>query len=66
MKKYTAEITGDYENVKYEIDGWGQTPQDFHKTVITEHIKWPHEEVLNIFNERGNRVFNIKRGFNGS
>lgn len=66
MKKYTAEISDDYETVQYVIDGWGHTPQEFHKIVITEHIKWPNEEILNIFNECGHRVFNIKRGFNGS
>ena len=66
MKKYTAQITDDYKNVKYEIDGWGNTPQEFHKTVLCEHINYPKEEILYIFNSDDYKVFNIKKGFNRS
>ena len=66
MRKYIAEVGEDGETVKYEIEGWGKTPQDFHKTVITKHIKWPREDIINIFNEKGKRVFNIRKCFSGS
>lgn len=66
MKKYTAQITSDYDNVDYEIEGWGQTPQDFHKIVLTEHISYPKEEILCIFNDDGKKVFRLNKGFTGS
>ena len=66
MKKYTAQITKDYENVAYEIDGWGQSPQDFHKIVMIEHIDHPREEILCIFNNKDKKVFRLNKGFSGS
>lgn len=66
MKKYVAQITSDLENVDYEIEGYGKTPQEFHKTVLFEHIKYPKEEILLITNDRGKKVFSLKRGFSGS
>lgn len=65
MKKYTAQITEDRENVHYEIDGWGQSPQDFHKIVMVEHINYPKEEILFIFNDGGKKVFRLNKGFTG-
>lgn len=66
MKKYTAQVTTDYTKVNYEIDGWGQSPQDFHKIVMTEHIDHPREEILCIFNDSGKKVFRLNKGFSGS
>ena len=66
MKKYTAQITDNMSTVKFEIEGYGKTPQEFHKTVLFEHINYPYEEILFIFNGRGNRVFNLRSGFSGS
>lgn len=64
-KKYTAQITeGNNTKVSYEIDGWGSSPQEFHKTVLFEHIKYPQEEILAIYNDAGKKVFNLKKGFN--
>jgi hypothetical protein len=62
-KKYVAQITENEKNVSYEIEGWGDSAQDFHKTVLFEHIKYPQEEILYIFNDSGKKVFNLKRGF---
>jgi hypothetical protein len=66
MRQYTAQISSDYENVEYEIEGFANNPQEFHKIILTEHINWPKEEILSIFNSKDKRVFNIKRGFNGT
>jgi hypothetical protein len=66
MRQYTAQISSDYETVDYEIEGYANDPQEFHKIIITEHIKWPKEEVLFVFNSDGKRVFNFKRGFGGT
>lgn len=66
MHQYTAQISSDYENVDYEVDGYAKSPQEFHKIVLTEYIKWPKEEILQIYNSKGKRVFNLKRGFSGT
>jgi hypothetical protein len=66
-KKYTAQITeNNNSKVSYEIDGWGESAQAFHKTVLNEHIKFGKEDILYIFNDKGKRVFNINRGFSGN
>ena len=62
-KKYTAQVTEDNSEVSYEIDGWGNSAQEFHNTVLCEHIKYPREDILAIYNHKGNKVFNNKRGF---
>ncbi len=64
-KKYTAQITENDNVVAYEIDGWGNSAQEFHKTVLCEHIKYPREDILSIYNQKGVKVFNNKRGFSG-
>lgn len=66
MRKYTAQITNDYETIDYEIEGWGKTPQEFHKIVLLEHINYPKEEILYISNADGKKVFRLNKGFNGS
>jgi hypothetical protein len=66
MKKYTAHVTNDITNEAYEVDGWGKTPQEFHKAVLCEHIDYQKENIIFIINEDGKKVFNIKKGFNKS
>jgi hypothetical protein len=36
MRKYTAQVSSDYDNVDYEIEGYADSPQEFHKIVLTE------------------------------
>ena len=57
-KKYTAQVTGNDIEVAYEIDGWGNSAQEFHKTILCEHIKYPREDILAIYNQKGIKVFN--------
>lgn len=67
MKKYVAEVKdGLSEDKVYEIEGYAQSPQEFHKIVLNEHINYKYDEILYVFNNKGKRVFNYKRGFNGS
>lgn len=67
MNDYTASITKDGTNVDYYVDGYGKTPQEFHKEVLFEHIKYPREEILTIVNRKTKKtVFKLKRGFSGS
>jgi|TARA_R110000765_G_scaffold28525_7_gene68734 hypothetical protein len=67
QRKYVAEVSDETKRkVAYEIDGWGASPQEFHKTVLFEHTKYPKEEILSIKNQKGHVVFDIRWGFSGS
>lgn len=66
MKKYIAHITIDSQDVEYEIEGWGKTPQDFHKIVMFQHINYPTEDILYITNDDNKKVFKLNKGFCGT
>ena len=65
MRQYTALITENNDTVSYEIDGWANSPQEFHKIVMFEHIKYPKEEILKIYNQDKKVVFSLNKGFSG-